>query len=103
MTTSTPTPPPAARRWRKRWLIPLSIFGLLLLLFLAAFVRGTWADTEPFDPKTAGEGIICRLYQPPKDTWEIRCSMVLAHPPEKVWAVVTNYNRFADIFPTLES
>src|SRR5947207_12095171 len=102
--TPTPTPPaPAPRRWKKRFVIPLGVLAVLLILLAAAYVRGTWADTEPRDPKSPDEGILCRLYQPPQDTWQVRCSMILSHRPEQVWKVVTDYDHFADIFPTLKS
>src|SRR5262249_16930127 len=33
----------------------------------------------------------------------VRCAMVLNASPERVWKVVTDYDHFEDIFPTLES
>lgn len=103
---SSPTPAKAAPRKRpvrKRYVVLLVIAGLLLTVFLFGYVRGTWADREPRDSKSSSEGVVCRLYQPAEGPWQVRCSMVLDHPPEKVWAVITEYDNFADIFPTLAS
>lgn len=101
--STAPAPPQPRRRVRKRWLIPSILLGLIAIAVIVIIVRGSWADSEPRDPKSASEGIICRLYQPPKDDWQVRCSMVLDYPPEKVWGVITDYDNFADIFPTLKS
>jgi hypothetical protein len=99
-----PGPPPRPRKpFCKRYAIPLFLLSLLLILFIVFYIRGTWSDSEPRDPKSSSEGIICRLYQPPEGDWQVRCSMVLDDPPEKVWDVVTDYDHFTDIFPTLES
>jgi carbon monoxide dehydrogenase subunit G len=101
---SRPGPPPRPRKpSRKRRAILLTLFGLSLILLILVILRGTWADTEPRDPKSSDEGIICRLYQPPQGDWQVRCSMILDDPPEKVWGVVTDYANFESIFPTLES
>jgi carbon monoxide dehydrogenase subunit G len=83
--------------------VPLILLLVLLVVFIFFYIRGTWADSETRDPQSSDDGIICRLYQPPDGDWQVRCSMVLDHPPEKVWDVLTDYDSFVDIFPTLES
>jgi Polyketide cyclase / dehydrase and lipid transport len=99
-----PGPPrPPRKPFRKRYAVLLTLLGLLAILLLVAVVRGTWADNSTRDPKSSSEGVICRLYQPPVGDWQVRCSMILDEPPDKVWSVVTDYDNFVDIFPTLES
>ena len=103
MSSATKPPPPRKKPFRKRYAVLLGLLGLILVLLVAAIIRGTWADKEPRDPQSSADGVICRLHQPPGDDWQVRCSMVLNYPADEVWAVVTDYNNFADIFPTLES
>ena len=74
---TSPPPTPAPRRWKKRLVIPLGVLGVLLILLAIAYVRGTWADSEPRDPKGTAEGILCRLYQPPQDTWQVHNDVTL--------------------------
>src|SRR5207249_2410799 len=103
---SSPTPArtvPRKRPLRKRYVVLLVLLGLLLAVFLFGYIRGTWADKEPHGAGSPEDGVVCQLYQPPEGPWQVRCSMVLKHPPEKVWAVLTDYDNFADIFPTLAS
>src|SRR6266487_3963951 len=102
-TTPPAASPPPGRRVRKRLLVPAVAAGLLLLLLGTAVVRGTWADKVPKDPAGPEEGVVCRLYRPADGPWQVRCAVVLEDPPERVWKVVTDYEHFADIFPTLES
>src|SRR5262245_39708871 len=103
MSTTTPSPTPPHRRLRKRFLVPAILVGVLLLLLVVAIIRGSWADKVPKDPTGPEEGVICRLYQPPEGPWQVRCAMVLDASPERVWKVVTDYDHFEDIFPTLKS
>jgi len=103
MSAADPKPPPPPHRWRKRFLIPGIVLGVLLLLLAAAVVRGTWADSEPKDPAGPEDGVVCRLYRPPGGEWQVRCAVVLEQPLEEVWAAVTDYDHFGEIFPTLKS
>lgn len=98
-----PSAPKKSRRARRRYIIPLVLLSILFAAVIAAVVHGSWADRMPRDPKSPADGIICRLYQPPDGPWQVRCAMVLDYSPEKVWAVITDYDHFAEIFPTLES
>lgn len=100
---STASPAPAKKRVKKRFLIPGLIVGILLTLLIVAIVRGTWGSSEPKTPASAADGIICHLYKPEGEPWKVRCAAILEHPIDKVWAVVTDYEHFSEIFPTLET
>jgi uncharacterized protein YndB with AHSA1/START domain len=102
-TTQPPSPRPAAPPFRKRVIIPSVILGTLALFLVGLVIRGTWADAAPRNPKTVEDGIICHLYQDPDGHKQVRCAMILEHPIDEVWAVVTDYDHFAEIFPTVES
>jgi len=103
--TTPPAPQarPPERRWRKRFLLPGILLALVALLVVWAVVRGTWADDRPRDPTSSADGVICRLYRTPEGRTVVRCAAVLDFPAEQVWATVTDYDHFAEIFPTLES
>jgi ribosome-associated toxin RatA of RatAB toxin-antitoxin module len=96
--SATPARPP--RRARRA-----SIPGLLLLLVLGAvgyvWVRGTWADSTPADPKSVADGPVCHVYQPAGEHKRVRCAVLLPYPMQKVWSVVTDYEHYADILPYL--
>jgi uncharacterized membrane protein len=96
-------PTPAPRRIKKRFLIPGIILGVLALFLLGMYIRGSWADTTPRDPATSADGIICQLLQTPEGHRPVRCAVVLDHPIDSVWKVVTDYERYHEIFPTLSS
>ncbi len=99
-----PQPAPAAtppRRLRKRVLIPLIVVGIFGLLLLGAYVRGTWADTTPKDPTSSADGVVCHLYRTPDGHTPVRCAVLLDHPIDRVWKVVTDYDHYGEIFPTL--
>ncbi|MGL4555790.1 MAG: SRPBCC family protein [Gemmataceae bacterium] len=84
----------------RRWVgVPL----LLLLLVGAAygylFVRGTWADPVPRDPATAEQGPVTQLFRDEQGRATVRSVVLLNHPREKVWALVTDYGRYGDLLP----
>ncbi len=95
-----PAAPPRSNRRRRAVAIILGVFGLLLL---GAYIRGTWADTTPRDPATVEEGIICHLYQTPDGRKPVRCAVLLDHPIDRVWSVLTDYPAWSETFPTLSA
>jgi len=99
---ASPSPPPS-RRLRKRFLFPLILLGLVGAALLWAYVRGTWADTVPHDPKSSAEGVVCQLYRTPEGHTPVRCAAVIDRSLGEVWKVVTDYDHYGDIFPTLRS
>jgi hypothetical protein len=85
------------RRLRRLLLVPGALVGLLGLLTLGAFVRGTWADSQPRVPATVEEGPVCQVYDSPEDGRQVRCALLLPYTLEEVWQVVTDYDNYGDI------
>jgi hypothetical protein len=81
---------------RRGWL-PLLACMSLGLVVIAAFVRGTWADSEPLMPADASSGTVCHLYEMPGEGKQVRCAMLLPYSLEQVWAAVTDYDNYGDI------
>lgn len=85
----------------KRVLIPAALGALALALLAVLWLRGTLADREARRPSSSAEGILAQLWIAPSGRPVVRCAAVLDHPVDRVWAVVTDYPRFAEIFPTV--
>jgi hypothetical protein len=73
--------------------------AVLTIVAIGAIIRGTWADTNAKNPTSSAEGSLIQLYRTPDGRKVVRCARVLDYPAEAVWAVVTDYNHFGDIFP----
>src|SRR5262249_38486373 len=56
-----------------------------------AYVRGTWADTEERNPRTAAEGTVTQLYRTPRGDVQVRCAAVIEAPADRVWDVIRDY------------
>src|SRR5947209_2458559 len=99
--TAPAPPPPPRRRIRKRILIPAILLGLALIVFLWAYIRGTWADTEVRNPRTADEGPITQLYRAPAPDGgiHVRCAIIVEARPRDVWAGVTDYVHHPEFLP----
>ena len=90
------------RRLKKRFLFPGILLAVLLGLLGWAVVRGTWVDDLPRDPTTAADGVVTQLYRT-ENGKVVRCAAVFDAPLEAVWAVLTEYDRFSDVFPRVAS
>jgi len=75
-----------------------AVAALVAALAVVAVVRGTWASATPDDPATSADGVRTQLYLDADGHKKVRCSAVLDYPAERVWAVVTDYPRFPQIF-----
>jgi len=64
-------------------------------------VRGTWSESVARNPASAREGVITQLYKNDEGNKQIRCARVIDRPIADVWGVITDYDRYYDIFPTL--
>jgi uncharacterized protein YndB with AHSA1/START domain len=85
-----------AARLRRRALG--SIAAAAAIVALVVVIRGTAASSGLRDAAGPEGGILSYLHRTDDGRKEIRSSAVLAAPPERVWSVVTDYDRFPDIF-----
>jgi hypothetical protein len=91
------------RRRRRLLFLPVTLLGLLLVLGLGAYVRGTWADDVPRDPASAAEAPLAQVLRRPDGGREVRCAIRLPFPPEEVWSAVTDYDNFGDICECIQA
>jgi ribosome-associated toxin RatA of RatAB toxin-antitoxin module len=95
---STSTGPP---RRKRRWVV----IPVCLLLGLAAglvwvYVRGTRVDTQPRDPDAPG-GVLAQVHRDAEGRPCVRAAILLQHPADEVWKVVTDYENYGEILPYL--
>src|SRR5580692_10759487 len=103
MTAPSPTPAASRKRRCSRLLwIPVVLLLLAVIGLGYVYVRGTWADTEARNPKTASDGPISQLYQEPSGDKVNRCAVILPYSMDSVWSVVTDYAHYADFLPYLK-
>jgi uncharacterized membrane protein len=94
-----PTPTAAAPAPRRATRLAPLVAGLAILGIMGFFwVRGTHV-TEMRDPASSAEGYVRQVVAASDGTKQVRCSVVLDVPAEKVWAVVSDYPHFADWIP----
>lgn len=100
---STPAPAPEAapprRRVKKRLYIPAILLGLIALLAIGGYVRGTWADTVEKNPSGAEDGTRTQLLQKQNGNVVVRCAIVVDAPPRDTWAVVSDYGSHHHFVP----
>jgi len=80
--------------------------GLLLLAVVAFgffYIRGTWADDEVHFPKKVSDGPVSQIFRRDAEHKDNVCAVVLPYPPEKVWAVVTDYSHYSDFLPYIKN
>ena len=95
---SQPAPPPAKKP--RRWIgVPYLLLAILAGGLGYLFVRGSWADDAATDPTSPEQGPITRLLKTDDVRITVRSAMVLNHPREKVWALVTDYANYGDVLP----
>jgi uncharacterized protein YndB with AHSA1/START domain len=88
-----------ARRRRRRWVMILAATVTVVLMAIPGavlFVRGTRAG-ELADPTTSEQGARCGLVRRGEQV-PVRCAMIVDAPPDRVWAIIADYRRFADLF-----
>lgn len=93
------TQPAKPRHLRKRFLIPGILLTVIVLVIVGAVIRGTWADTVAQNPSQSSEGVLRQVFQDSEGHKSVRCALVIDAPVGKVWSVITDYDRFNEIFP----
>jgi len=75
-------------------------FALVVLLLAGTallYVRGTVATEAPLAPTRPADGVQVQLHQGAQGP-QIQAAVVVAHPVADVWAVVTDYEAFGEVF-----
>ncbi len=103
MDTTKPAAARSARHVTKRQAVVVVLSALLVFLVLGAYFRGTWAETRPDVPRSSSEGIFTQLYQTADGRKQVRVATVVDYPLEKVWAVLTDYEHYPEIFPQVKT
>jgi hypothetical protein len=102
-TDDNATTPVEVARWRPQKIAIATLAAFLVTTCVILMVRGTWADSEIVNPSASNQGTITRLYRDPEGNTSVRCAAVLDFPSDRVWEVVTGYERFGKIFGEMSS
>jgi hypothetical protein len=93
-------PPRRARKWLA---VPALLLAAVFGLLGWAFVRGTFGEPSPAVPKSSAEGVVAQLLEVADGRRPVRVATVVDFPLDDVWAVVTDYDHFAEIFPHVKA
>ena len=91
-TLNAPSGPLPGRR------LLLGILALFVALLVGVVVRGTWTTTEIHNPTSPDDGFVTQLVDLGDGHTHVRCAVVVDHPADDLFAVVTDYGRFPEIF-----
>ncbi|MBY0229851.1 MAG: SRPBCC family protein, partial [Gemmataceae bacterium] len=99
---SAPPPATVPQLRRRRWwlVIPLALVAVLAAGFFYFYLRGSWAAEQGRDPATSAEGVVAQLVKT-DDGPAVRCAVVIDHPLEKVWPLLTDFEHYGEVFSTL--
>ena len=96
---ATPSAPPAPQGNTPQRVVQI-VAGALLAALVASgalYVRGSSTSSEALAPASAAEGTSHQLYQSGERTL-VQAAVVVDRPLSEVWAIVTDYERFSEIF-----
>lgn len=96
-TAPAPAPAPARPRLRKRVLIPGLVAIAAASLLCRDVVRAMPSSAD--DPTQPSQGVHCAVRKLRDGSTPVRCVLILDHPRERVWSVITDYERYPQIFP----
>src|SRR5262245_8259021 len=100
MSAPAPSPPAARRPRRRRWLmVPLALLLLVLVGVVWAYARGTSSAATPRNPASASDPPVSQLYRTPDGQTTVRAAVLVPHPRQKVWEVVTDFAHYGDVLP----
>jgi uncharacterized protein YndB with AHSA1/START domain len=100
--SGSPTRPPS-RRIKLRMVIPAVLIGAVMALLLWGIIRGNWTDSEARNPASAADGVVTQLLRNAEGRKQIRAAVIVSAPPDRVWKVVTDYDHFSEVFPTVST
>jgi len=83
--------------------VPCTAVAMPCCIALAAFVRGTWADSVPLMPASVEAGSVCHVYDMPGEGKQVRCAMLMPYSLDRIWEAVTDYDNFGDICECLRA
>jgi carbon monoxide dehydrogenase subunit G len=87
-----------------KWLARLgSPLVVLLIPVVVVAIRGSWASNTPQDPAGPEDGIVRQLLRTAEGRTVTRAALVVNHPPEAVWARLTDFDHYSETFPTIRS
>jgi uncharacterized protein YndB with AHSA1/START domain len=88
------------RRIKKRVVVPALILLLLFGTGARVVIKGSWADDAAHDPTSSADGIVRQLVL--ENGRKVpRIAVVIDRPVEEVWAAITSYDHFSEIFPDM--
>lgn len=87
----------SSRPRRSALLASVGALALLALVFMGLYVRGTRVSTTPLDPREPTTRPLRQLGAG-REGPRIEAALVVEHPLEATWAIVTDYARFGELF-----
>jgi hypothetical protein len=79
--------------------IPALVTLLFLGLAARVVVKGSVADAEAVNPASSADGVVRQLLLDPSGRKVARLAIVVDRPPAEVFAAITGYERYPEVFP----
>src|SRR5690242_10235349 len=98
---STPARPPRPIHRRLWVVIPVGLILLVVGAFTWAYVRGTVPDSTPSDPTSPDQRPRSQLFRDRDGHVQVRAAVLLDHPRQAVWKLVTDFPNYDQFLPYL--